>query len=390
MLKPGKCDSCGISSFYHIQTWLDECMSMILPSTPLPHTLLSFADTLFEKAFLSLGILKEEEEIDLSSIQKRSALFITEARNRGVRVVGLRGRYGYTNQFRVEFEDIVVRFEGFPLAEHISSRLFDPDCKQETREFLQDGGFLVVEGLSFSLLQRDGAMRYGEKLGYPLVVKPRRGSVAQHVTTDIRSRDSFVGAIRHVLEYSPRFIVERYVENSFVYRATVIDYDFVACVKQVPAHVVGDSSSSIRDLVVEKNRTRDDGGDFFHSLVVDETTKRLLGELGYTLSSVPENGERVYLQRDPFMRLGGDLEEVTGEMHGDNRRLFQDVAEYTGMRVVGIDICIPDISISWKKQECAILELNSLPSIEMHHTPSSGESQDVAGALVDLLFKYYS
>jgi cyanophycin synthetase len=36
-----------------------------------------------------------------------------------------------------------------------------------------------------------------------------------------------------------------------------------------------------------------------------------------------------------------------------------------------------------------VLELNSVPCIEMHHFPSSGTPQNVAKALVDLFFKYY-
>jgi len=56
------------------------------------------------------------------------------------------------------------------------------------------------------------------------------------------------------------------------------------------------------------------------------------------------------------------------------------------IHVVGIDFLCENISKSWKKQKCAILELNSVPSIELHHFPSAGVPQNVAKAMVDLFF----
>ena len=64
--------------------------------------------------------------------------------------------------------------------------------------------------------------------------------MARHVTTNIRSREELREGLDKAIVYSPAFIVERFIENSFVYRATVVDFDFVAVVKQVPANVVGD------------------------------------------------------------------------------------------------------------------------------------------------------
>jgi cyanophycin synthetase len=75
--------------------------------------------------------------------------------------------------------------------------------------------------------------------------------------------------------------------------------------------------------------------------------------------------------------------------HPDNIQLFKDIAKFFDIRLVGIDFLVPDISSSWQNQQCAVLELNSVPCIETHHFPSSGAPQNVANALVDLFFKYY-
>jgi len=130
-------------------------------------------------------------------------------------------------------------------------------------------------------------------------------------------------------------------------------------------------------------------GTILCKLVINETTEKLLKEKGYNFSTIPKKGEIVYLQKDSFLKLGGDLFEVTKGVHPDNLLLFCEVAKFFDVRLVGIDFLAKDISISWKNQPCAILELNSLPCIEMHHFPSSGKSQNVAKTLVDMVFKYY-
>ena len=100
-------------------------------------------------------------------------------------------------------------------------------------------------------------------------------------------------------------------------------------------------------------------------------------------------GVRVWLADDPFMRSGGDLEDVTDAVHPDNRALAEDVAKLFGMKLVGMDFICQDVARPWKEQACAILELNSLPSIEMHHHPSYGSPRDVAGAIADMAVRYY-
>jgi hypothetical protein len=42
-----------------------------------------------------------------------------------------------------------------------------------------------------------------------------------------------------------------------------------------------------------------------------------------------------------------------------------------------------------EKQSCGIIELNSLPYIDMHHFPTWGEPINVAGYVCDLVKKYY-
>jgi len=218
--------------------------------------------------------------------------------------------------------------------------------------------------------------------------------VARHTVIYIRSNEELRNAIKQVIAYSPVFIVERFIKNSFTHRATVVDFNYVAVVKQVAANVVGNGILSIQELVKKKNYIQHRSNlrkkeRVLCSIVIDNTTMELLAQKNYDLQTIPKKDEIVYLQKKPFLKLGCDLVEVTKKVHVDNIRLFKDIAQFFDIRLVGIDFMIPDITRPWKDQPCAILELNSVPSIELHHFPSSGVAQNVAGAVVDLFFKYY-
>lgn len=390
------CKDCGMSSYYHIQTWLDEFINHFLPRIKLSRKIEGFFDVLLEKIFTFFRLVSLRDDFTRSDIQLRSTCFIDEFRKRGGSVKALRGPVGYTNHFRTEIDGKVIRFESLPIADFVSkcdTRLVDD--KEKTKLHLQKGNFPIAEGKSFWFWQKKKAVQFGmEKLGFPLVVKPRSGSVSKHITTNIQDSEKLKKAIDKAVTYSPAFIVEKFISHAFVYRATVIDFDFIACVKQVPANVVGDGISTIRALIDKKNSDSNRGNPHqkeytLYKIVENETTEKLLSEKGYNFLSVPKKDKIVFLQHDPFLKLGGDLIEVTPQVHPDNLKLFHQVARFFDIRVVGIDFLAQDISRSYKEQQCAILELNSIPCIELHHFPFSGAPQNVAAAAADLFFKYY-
>ncbi len=390
------CKDCGLSSYYHIQSWLNELNDRLLPEIRLPRKVEEFFDLWLEKFLIFLKLASLRDDFTRSDIQLRSSCFIDEFRGRGGSVKALRGPNNFTNRFWAEIQSRAVRFEGLPIANFASRyniRLVDD--KKKTKRHLEMGGFPIAKGQSFWFWQRGKALRFGvEKLGFPLVVKPRGGSVSRHVSTNIRDSDRLKLAIGKALVYSPTFIVEQFIADAFVHRVTVVDFNYVACVKQLPANILGDGVSSISELIDRKNRDPGRGEPdqkeyTLYKIVEDETTTKLLSERGYSLLSRPKKGEIVFLQRDPFLKLGGDLIELTPKVHPENLKLFRKIARFFDIRVVGIDFLAPDITRPYRDQTTAVLELNSLPCIELHHFPSAGPRQNVAKPVVDLFFKYY-
>ena len=85
--------------------------------------------------------------------------------------------------------------------------------------------------------------------------------------------------------------------------------------------------------------------------------------------------------------VGGTSRDASDEVHPDNKKLFEDIAEYLDDVFVGIDFMITDISKSWRDTpHCGVLECNSMPFIGNHHYPYTGPVRNVAGIVWDLAF----
>lgn len=72
-----------------------------------------------------------------------------------------------------------------------------------------------------------------------------------------------------------------------------------------------------------------------------------------------------------------------GEAHPDNIALFEKISRLCDTSLIGLDFICQDISRTHYQQKCAVLEANSLPYIDMHHYPTTGQPHNVAGLVMD-------
>ena len=98
------------------------------------------------------------------------------------------------------------------------------------------------------------------------------------------------------------------------------------------------------------------------------------------------DGKTVYLQEKVILACGADIHDRTDEIHVETIKMFQKAAQLCDTALIGFDFICEDISKSYLTQDCAIIEANSCPSIDMHHFPVSGKVRDVAGKLLDHCF----
>lgn len=391
--KSNQCLDCGPLPRNHFSKYIESLLEHALPG----HTgrMTVWIENAIERACIALGLLRRVPYRASPRISTRSSVFIDEGLRRGWNFFVIEGQFGPTGRFHVEKNRNTYLFEGLPRANFLEDKRSQIiDDKAKIKVVFRDMNIPTPEGKCFGVWRVKSAIAYGKMLGFPLVVKPRSGSISHHVFVNIINEDELARAVRSAFSYEPYIIVERFLPGMKTYRATVVDFSNIAVVERRPAHVVGDGVHTIQELIDIKNTDPRRGkpkqkDTTLYRMVIDGTTERILERANLSLSSVPKKGSSVAIQEKVILDLGADLFEVTNNVHPDNRELFQKVASTFNVRLVGIDFLSADISLSWKEGHAVVIELNSLPYIDMHHFPTEGKPVNVGGFVCDLVEKYY-
>lgn len=232
------------------------------------------------------------------------------------------------------------------------------------------------------------AVAAAERLGYPVVVKPLDANHGRGVHPGIENAADVRAAFHDAWEEGSGVLVEEHIDG-FDYRLLVVDGKLVAAAHRIPACVIGDGKSTVRDLVdrVNADPRRGEGHDnVLTRIELDDEADRMLARRGYGRDSVPSAGEIVQLRVTANLSRGATATDVTDRVHPDNTMLAVRAARALGLDVAGVDFLTTDISRSYLEVGGGVCELNAAPGLRMHVAPSEGEARDVAGPIMDHLF----
>ena len=227
----------------------------------------------------------------------------------------------------------------------------------------------------------DEAVAAAQRIGYPVVLKPRWGKQGRGVTTNLTNETEIRAAYAEASRFGSNAVVEQFVEGAD-YRLLVINGRFVAAVKRVPARVTGDGCQSVQALIDESNRRDRRDSVWLFPLHVDQEMLGTLAAQGLGLGYVPQAGETVQLRRVANQSIGGTTIDVTDEVHPDNRMMAVAAARACLLDLAGLDFMTTDISRSWREGGAAIIEINSGPGIDLHMLTTKGKPRDVSWHLI--------
>lgn len=268
-----------------------------------------------------------------------------------------------------------------------SSIAVDIACNKElTKKMLDDAAIPVPTGDLVS--SEEQLERIVEKIGYPVVLKPLDGNHGKGSSINVNDIETAKIGLAHAQKYSKKVIVERYI-TGYDFRILVINHKMVAAARRVPAHVIGDGSLTIQELIDKENLDPRRGyghENVLTEILVDKDTNELLEKLHYTLETIPQNGEIVYLKSTANLSTGGTSIDVTDLVHPENITLAERVSRIIGLDVCGIDIMAENLTQPLKESGGAILEVNAAPGFRMHLAPSEGLPRNVAAPVVDMLY----
>jgi cyanophycin synthetase len=237
--------------------------------------------------------------------------------------------------------------------------------------------------------ERD-CVRAARRIGFPVVVKPLDANHGRGVSINLTEDEQVAVAFSKALENARgnSVLVESYIEG-FDHRMLVVNGELVAVAKRVPGHVKGDGKSTIEQLIddVNSDPRRGIGHEkVLTRLELDDQANRLMTKAGLDKDNVLPAGEIFYLRSTANLSTGGTAIDMTDVVHPDNREMAQRAVGAVGLDVGGVDFLTQDISRSYKEIGGAIVEVNAAPGFRMHVAPSEGQSRDVSGKVMDMLF----
>ena len=258
--------------------------------------------------------------------------------------------------------------------------------KEDTKYLLEHAEVEVPRGDIISKEESlEAACQY---VGYPLVIKPIDGNHGRGITVDINSYEEALEGFKAAKEVSRRVIVEKYITGED-YRLLVINNVFVAAAKRSPAHVIGDGKSTIDDLIIEVNKDPRRG--YGHekeltAITINDLTKTIIADAGYSLDSVLAKNERLILKDMANLSTGGTAEDVSDIVHPANVSMAERISKIIDLDICGIDIMTNDITLPISETGGAVLEVNAGPGFRMHLSPTTGLPRNVAAPVIDKLF----
>ena len=364
-----------------------------IKSSPFVYSSASkFFSKVFIRGLLAIRILQEVNAADDDEgLYNRSLVVVREARKKGINIKALKffGRNG-TGLFSLELNGKKNIFDGLPHAniEEPLSHVFSD--KNKLKHFLQEKNIPHPHGEVFRHYKN--AIQFVEKeLGFPVVIKPRSGSLSRHTFCNIKTPQELQDAVLAVQSISNEFLVEKFIKGD-VYRITVVDGNVIAACRRELPNVVGDGKHTVRELIEAKNQhsLRGDHHQKNYTLKKISFSNRatiILKQQGMDFDNILPKDEKVYLHDKIVLSAGADIHDVTGLMHKENIGMFKCVYDVCNSKVIGIDFIAQDISLPYHSQNCGVIEVNGVPYIDMHHYPTTGKPQDVAEAILNWVLK---
>jgi D-alanine-D-alanine ligase-like ATP-grasp enzyme len=239
-----------------------------------------------------------------------------------------------------------------------------------------------------------------DKYEKPVVIKPTGLTAGSGVSTGIDTIQKAKNAYQIAKEPTKKHIGKTWQQKIMIqeqvpgedYRLLVIDGKLEVVTKRIPAFIIGDGKSTIKELIEETNRDpRRDTSKPTHILKpikIDPPLLRLLDEKGLTLESIPKKDEKITVRKVASMSQGGITEDFTDQVGPEIKYIVESIANSIHAFVIGADILCKDISKPLTKDNGGIIEINTKPEAYLNLYPVIGKQrEEVADVHIQKLLK---
>ncbi len=260
--------------------------------------------------------------------------------------------------------------------------------KFTTNLILRDVGIPVARSV---LLSKNAFLEQGVSgiaLQFPVVVKPNKHTIGgEGVMLNIQDINSLRATLVAMFEKFLFVTIEEYHQYPNEYRVLVLDDAVIAVTQRIPAYIIGDGSTTIDELIVQKNQDRLAKPQIkMMPIPMDDVTVSHIQNAGYIAESIVPKGELVTLQDVVNSGRGGEFYDMTDHISAENINLCIQAARALGLRFVGFDLLCQSIAEPITDGTGIVIEANEYPGITCHIFPHQGTPRLVQYAILDALF----
>lgn len=226
------------------------------------------------------------------------------------------------------------------------------------------------------------AHKFAREHGFPLCIKPNVSGFSRGSHFPINNYKELWKAALWVKVWWPTSVVEQYLLGRN-YRVLATRDDLASVIRRYPPFVDGNGEDDIGILIDAENAIRREMqlNPTIYPIQKSQQVISYLSRQGKTLSTIPADGERVYLFNRVALAPGGVVETIERDsIPRENEELFNKIVDVFDATVLGIDVIFEKgIEVPYTQQRCIFLEVNSRPYMKMHDVPRYGAKEDLSG-----------
>jgi D-alanine-D-alanine ligase-like ATP-grasp enzyme len=248
------------------------------------------------------------------------------------------------------------------------------DDKPATHRMLVAAGIPVPQHRVIAAGDQAAALEFLSAGPSPIVVKPAAGTAGGNgVSTNVATAADLRHAIGWAGAYGRRILLERQIAGE-TYRLLFFRGELLDCVVRRSPRLVGDGLAAVSGLVRLENERRLAAG-YQRSqslLVIDRDMNTTLASQGLRLGTVPAAGREFVVKQVVNENRGMENETATDRLCDAVVTLGRRTLEALDLRLAGIDIITPDLTLPLDVAGGAVVDVNPSPGFYYHYCKKDG------------------
>jgi len=311
-----------------------------------------------------------------------SKMLVKAAQDLGLTVKVVAGSKNFI-EVSSDTQSMYIQATAFSVNNQVATRI--ANNKYLTKKVLRQHGVPTLR--SWLITKKSEAKKIIAKhQPFPFVLKPAQGAHGNDVYVNIESEEEAFPLLDKIFKgkTDEGYLLEQYFVGHDL-RVFVVGKEGVAVLERIPANVTGDGQHTVRQLVQKFNQHPLVGEGYEKPMCkirLNGEAKRTLEKQGFTLKSIPEKDQQVFVRQNANISTGGIGRDATDSIPEKVKQLAVDACQAIGLEIAGVDILFNDQS-----GEAVILEINDCPGIDVHHFPVIGKPRNVAKSIMSYLFQ---